>query len=64
MAAGPFGDRSPSEYTTLINALIEFRNAYVPYIDATALAIDGGQPAEHSAERTQILRLAGRRRCT
>lgn len=58
MAAGPFGDRSPAEHTVLINALIEFRNAYIPYINATAPAIYAGQPPEHSAERSRILRLA------
>ena len=54
----PFGDRSPAYYEELLNRLETFRDAYVPYVNATVEAVYGGQAVENTAERSRVLQLA------
>lgn len=57
-STGPFNNPSPTELQSLINSLREFRNAYVTNLNATLPSVMAGEHVGHSAERTEVLRMA------
>lgn len=54
-----FGEQlSPADYDELIRDLMDFRNAYIPYVNKTMPVVQAGGNPPRDAERAQVIQLS------